>query len=118
MKELKTVADFKKLAQVGITIFSKYYNPIVRAGENGQPSIIYKEPETLESVIMKVQTTQIAIERTKTTGEKYLSYLKFPKKSEVDFENNEMTIYGDWKKGDNDRGEEFKRVKILTYWFQ
>lgn len=105
MKQMKSVADFKRLVQVGTVIESIFHMVFKGRGEENKP--IYENGPMLTRTISIRQTNSFAIKTLK--GEKWEdSWCTYPKASECEFKDNRIIIYET-----NNQG----RFPVLTYWF-
>jgi len=109
---MKTVTDFKKALKVGTKLHTIYHveskrdeaGNVIRLAD-GLPA--YTDKDMGIAPVTIVQTTQFAVERTRTDGTKQDSWLSYPKASACEVKENSITIFEDHR----DRG----RIPVLTY---
>ena len=93
---MKTIADFKRKAILGSTWSTVYHKDFSHRDEKG--NVIFKDKDLGNRVISLVQSTQIAFDTLKTTGETVKSYINFPKAADVQFiDANTIRILEDGK---------------------
>ena len=110
---MKTVSDFKKALKVGTKLHTIYHveskrdeaGNVIRLAD-GLPA--YTDKDMGIAPVTVVQTTQFAVERTKTDGSKANSWMQYPKASLSQVNGNSITIF---EEDYYHRG----RTAILTY---
>lgn len=105
---MKTIADFKRKLVVGALVDTIHHKAFSHRDENG--NIVYKDQPMGVRKLSIVQTNSFAFETIRTDGEKVDSWCDIPKKTEVEFLDNGLTIFEE---------DEIlnKREPLLTYKF-
>ncbi len=106
-KPINTVADFKRLLQLGAQVHCVYHMAFAGRDAQGQP--IYKDEDKGVRKVSRKQTNSFALKTTKTTGEIVDSWCSYPKASEVIIKDNQITIL------EEDFRNKGTMIPVLTY---
>lgn len=107
MQIIKTVADFKRLLQVGIKVNCIWH--LEPAGRDTEGKPIFKNLDRGPRECTIKQTNSFALKTWKEKESKFVdSWCQYPKASEVEINENKITIFETDRDG--------KRRAVLTYW--
>jgi hypothetical protein len=107
MQTINTVADFKRLIQVGAKVACIFH--MERAGRDEAGNVFYKDLERGEREVTIKQTNSFALKTWQETKQQFVdSWCSYPKASETVIKDNKVTIFEETREG--------KKIPILTYW--
>lgn len=107
MKTVNTVADFKRLIQIGAKVACIFHRE--RAGRDEAGNVLYKDLDRGEREVTIKQTNSFALKTWQEGNGKFVdSWCSYPKASEVIIKDNKITIL--------EKDREGKEIPILTYW--
>jgi hypothetical protein len=110
MKNLKTIADFKRALTIGCELTMIHHQKF--NGRDDKGIVIYVDDEPVKRIVKKVLSTQVCFETP--AGKE--SWINFPKSSQVKIEGNKVTYLGyDYRYGTEDKN--LPLVPLLTYIF-
>ena len=93
---MKTLADFKKVVQVGAKLQTIYHRNFIGRTEDGTP--IYGDRDMGVREVSIKQTTQFAMKTIKNDGTITDSWMQFGKASDCKVNDKSITLYCDGEK--------------------
>ena len=107
MQTIKTVADFKRLIQIGAKVACIFH--MERAGRDDKGNVFYKDLDRGEREVTIRQTNSFALKTWKESEGKFIdSWCSYPKASEVIIKDNKITMLEEDREGN--------KKPVLTYW--
>jgi len=107
MQTINTVADFKRLIQIGVKVGCIFH--MERNGRDEVGNVTYKDLEREEREVTIKQTNSFALKTWQETKQKFVdSWCSYPKATEVIIKDNKITIL--------EQNREGNKIPVLTYW--
>ena len=107
MQTINTVADFKRLLQIGVKVSCIFH--MERAGRDENGNVFYKDLEREEREVTIKQSNSFALKTWKANENKFVnSWCSYPKASEVIIKDNKITMLEEDREG--------AEIPVLTYW--
>ena len=107
MQTINTVADFKRLLQIGAKVACIFH--MERAGRDEAGNVFYKDLDRGEREVTIKQTNSFALKTWQEGKGKFVdSWCSYPKASEVIIKDNKITML--------EQDREGNKIPVLTYW--
>lgn len=107
MQTIKTVADFKRLLQLGVKVSCIFH--MERAGRDEAGAVFYKDIDRGERECTIKQTNSFALKTWQESKQEFVnSWCSYPKVSESKIVDNKITIFEETREG--------AKIPVLTYW--
>lgn len=114
METINTLADFKKLLQVGRKVQCTFHQEFNGRDEN--KNCLYKDTDKGVREVSIKQTNSFALKTTKTDGEVVNSWCSYPKASECIIKGSQVTILQENRRYTDLQGNfKMEMLPVLTY---